>query len=179
MLNLNSINRTLTPLTCTTPHGLFIAEGGIRFWIFNNPAGTFAVQLDPSADRPAFSFYHLDGGVVCMGIWLSPAQLKVTTAAESSFMRKCGLIILSGIRAYLKVSDPRGYQQRLMIYPYDNGKPRRYSEYYPGWALYALTDSGRVCFFQSAAEPPYLPGHRRGDLRVSPTPPQLTLVQTP
>lgn len=169
--------RNLRPLNHGTEPGVFVADGGIRFWIFDGAGGRFAVQLDESPDRPAFSYHELDDAPVGVGIWLGRAIPKAAAAVERSFIGRAGLLISSGIRSYLKVCNPGGGSSRLMIYPYDSGDAKRYSTFYPHWSLYTELNGERLCIFTSAEEPPRLASYDF-DPCMPPSCPQLTLVKT-
>lgn len=144
----------VAPLNWTTRPGLFLADGGDRFWVFQSFWGTYAVQLDDSSRYAQFTAHRLDTTAFATGAWLGLVTITLGPEVERSFLGRCGIIGSSGLRYFLKVMDAKGRPMRLVVLPHAFGEPRRYTSLFPSWALNLSVGSARVCVFKSADDPP-------------------------
>lgn len=144
----------VTPLNWTTRPGLFIADGGDRFWVFRSFSGTHAVQLDDSVSYARFTAHQLDTTALATGVWLGFVTVKLGHEVERSFRGRCGIIGSSGLRYFLKVADEVGNAMRLVVLPFQFDEPRRYVSLYPNWELRLRVGTEDVCVFRTATDPP-------------------------
>lgn len=134
--------------------GFFIAEGGIRYWIFRSWRGLYAVRLDGSPDHQQFSSFRLGETTIATGAWLGPVKVKKGAEACRSFRGRVGLLGTSGLRFFLKVIDEAGCLVRLVILPSDLGTPHRHTSLYPDWKLILTVGPSEICVFDSPAVMP-------------------------
>lgn len=156
MINFNlTASNTVELLNRNTSAGLFICANGPVFWILPDHQGRkFAVQLNETVGRPAFSYYSLGASPAGVGIFLGKVQFSVSLDVPSpgSFYGLGGILIRSGRRMYLKANHPCGQSQRLLVKPY-LFRDHVNSAFYPRWKLVIRKEGTRVVVFESSAGP--------------------------
>ena len=159
-------------LNRSTKSGLFVAaDGGTLFWVLQSFHVNYAVQLQDTLSRPAYSFYELWNGPDISGTWLGPISLSVGPVVERAFQGRAGIIIRSGFRYYLKANNSYGHGQRLAISQFESDECQRWSSMFPTWQLLMDPPEFNTSVFQSAPEPrrmrEYVPHDRKpGDRPV-------------
>ena len=141
-------------LSWETRQGVFLADSGVRFWVFTSFSGCYAVRLDRSPGYPQFMAHQLGSSAIATGALLRPITFKRGPAVEQSFRGRCGIIGTSGLRHFIKVIDERGYPMRLVLLPDVLAEHCRYTSFFPNWSLQLSIGPGRVPVFESASEPP-------------------------
>lgn len=141
-------------LSWTTRQGVFLADSGVRFWVFSSFDGRYAVQLDASALYPPFVAHRLGSDVIASGALLRPVTVNRGLAVDRSFRGRCGVLGMSGLRNFIKVIDDERRPLRLVLLPDVLTDYRRYTSFFPNWSLQLSVGSSRVPVFESASEPP-------------------------
>lgn len=147
-------------LNWSTRAGFFVADGGVRYWVFQSFQGMFAVSLDSSNPFPEFTAHQLRDEKIATGAWLGPVKVKPGSEVRESFRDRVGLLGTSGLRWFIKVPDKGGSSTRLAILPSDLGVPQRHTSFFPNWKLFMAIGPSQVCVFESPARPSRVTRHR-------------------
>ena len=137
---------TYIELDWTTDEGLFRADTGERFWVWNERYHKRVIRLDETNGAP-FTFVDLWGPgqmyaprgarrtTFIKGTWLGPVTLEVGEPSDKTFINACGIIIKSNFRVYLKAREAYRTSIRLAVPSYELDLYERWSIFYPDWSL--------------------------------------------
>lgn len=158
-------------LDWTTQPGIFIAERGTRYWVFDSFRGKFAVRLDGSQRFPQFKAHLLKDTPIAGGACLGPVTVWPEEESNKSFRGRVGVLVTCGLRWFLKAIDEDDVPMRLAILPSDLGTPHRHASFYPQWKLRLAVGGSSISVFESSPDPPRVPQHL--PTRTPPRPPKL------
>lgn len=148
--------RSIQSLDRSTPEGLFLGAGGVAFWVFPTVGGKVAVQLESTADRPAFAYDVLDAQPLTLGIWLGSVAPRLGSNVDKPFNRRSGILICVENRLYLKANRSNGCSERLRVFPFRLSDSVQWYRRIPSWTLNARTAHRSVRLFDSRAVAPRL-----------------------
>ena len=123
------------PLDYRSPLGLHLVQGSRPVWVFQNTIWKVALELHESEGLPAFSFRYLHGESLGMSIWMGAVSLGLGREAPDVRRNRCGSIIASKFRYYIKANNHYGKSERLLIRGYSIPDFVRFSQFYPEWYL--------------------------------------------
>lgn len=141
-----------TDLSADTAPGMFrVGPEGPRLWVFDSLHGRYALQLDPSPERPQFSYCKLGSQPIATGLWLGSVVLQVGEPLNNGTYKQARFICAYRDRLLVKANAPDGASERLALTGFNKGSYSWSTIFYRRWSL-SSADEERYPWFNAPAE---------------------------